>query len=132
MPKDGSPSQHIVVIDDDITSLDIISFLFENRGFKVHRCADGASAIEYLKNVDPDLLIVDLMMPQLNGVDTVKEIRGLGFATLPILAFTAVDDPALHEEARQAGCNEVLTKPCNAERLLKQVRRFLDLEGPAA
>ena len=127
-----STGHHIVVIDDDITSLDIISFLFENRGYRVHRCADGNAAIDYVRDVKPDLLIVDLMMPQINGVDTIREIRQLGFDTVPIVAFTAVDDPQLHQEARDAGCNEVLTKPCSPDRLLKHVKKFLDVPEATA
>lgn len=121
----GVPAKHILVIDDDITSLDIVSYLFEDRGYIVERCADGASAIEYVKTKNPDLLIVDLMMPNINGKETVEQIRALGLTTVPIIAFTAVDDPQLHSEAIQAGCNEVLTKPCRPDKLLKHIEMYL-------
>ena len=117
--------KHILIIDDDITALDIVSFLFEERGYEVERCADGFSAIDYCKQITPDLIIVDLMMPQINGVATVKEIRDLGLTEVPIIAFTAIDDPAVHEEARQAGCNEVLTKPLSAEKLVGRIKVHL-------
>lgn len=121
----SSAERNIVIIDDDITALDIVSYLFEDRGFKVHRCTDGRSAVDFVKRYKPDLIIADLMMPELNGVQTVKLIRGLGLKDLPIIAFTAVDDSAFHEEALQAGANIVLTKPCPPEKLLKHVRTFL-------
>ncbi len=117
--------KHILVIDDDITSLDIVSYLFEERGYEVERCADGHAAIEYVKSNKPDILLVDLMMPQINGAETVKEIRSLGLTDTPIIAFTAVDDPDVHEEARKAGCNEVLTKPLHPKKLLEKIERFL-------
>lgn len=120
-----SKPKHIVVIDDDITSLDIVSYLFEERGYNVERFADGLSAIESLKKAEPDLLIVDLMMPHINGVQTVKQVRELGLAALPILAFTAVDEPELHQEALDAGCNEVLTKPCAAGKLVRHIEQLL-------
>ena len=114
--------KNILVIDDDITSLDIVSFLFEERGYHVERCTDGFAAIEYVKNNHPDLIIVDLMMPQINGVETVREIRKLGLNKVPIVAFTAVDEPQLHEEAEAAGCDRVLTKPCRPDQLVESIK----------
>lgn len=120
-------SKHILIIDDDITSLDIISYFFEEKGYQVDRCADGHAAIEYVKKTTPDLLLVDLLMPQINGVETVKRVRSLGLESVPIIAFTAVDDPELHREAMEAGCNEVLTKPCPTDKLLKHIQKYLEL-----
>ena len=117
--------KHILVIDDDITALDIVSFLFEQRGYEVERCADGFAAIEYCRQITPDLIIVDLMMPQINGVATVEEIRDLGLSDVPIIAFTAVDDAELHQSARQAGCNDVLTKPLRPEKLVARIKAYL-------
>lgn len=117
--------KHILVIDDDVTSLDIVSFLFEERGYSVERCSDGNSALEYVKTITPDLMLVDLMMPGINGADTVKQMRGMGLKDTPIIAFTAVDEPELHREAMDAGCDEVLTKPCPAEKLVKKIKEFL-------
>ncbi len=122
---EAGKEKHILVIDDDITSLDIVSYLFEERGYIVERCTDGYSAIDFVKETKPDLLIVDLMMPKINGVDTVREIRQMGLKEVPIIAFTAVDEPELHRDAITAGCNEVLTKPCPAERLIRHIKRLL-------
>ena len=128
MDTQSAGQKHILVIDDDMTSLDIVSFFFERRGYGVDRCADGESALNYIRSHVPDLAIVDLMMPGINGVDTIREIRKLGFSEMPILAFTAVDDPALHRRALDAGCNDVLTKPCPTEKLLRHIRSLLGEE----
>ncbi len=117
-------NKSILVIDDDITALDIVSFLFEERGYTVERCTDGFAAIEFVKGSTPDLVIVDLMMPGINGIDTVKEIRGLG-VSVPVIAFTAVDEPTLHDDATDAGCDLVLTKPCRPEKLVEHIKRLL-------
>jgi CheY-like chemotaxis protein len=123
--KDKTQAKRILVIDDDITALDIVSFLLEEKGFAVERCVDGFAAIESVQKVSPDLIVVDLMMPGINGVSTVREMRSRGLKTIPIIAFTAVDDPRLHDEARDAGCNLVLTKPCRPERLLQHIMKLL-------
>ncbi len=126
MKKTEAESQkEILVIDDDITSLDIVAYLFEDLGYHVERCADGASAIEFVKTRKPDLMIVDLMMPNIDGKETVRAIRALGHTKVPIIAFTAVDEPHIHLEALEAGCDEVLTKPCHPEKLVKHIQTYL-------
>ena len=121
----AQPSRHILLIDDDITSLDIVSFLFEEKGYVVDRCADGASAIEYVRHTLPNLVLVDLMMPGIDGKETIRQIRAMGHQALPIVAFTAVDDPEIHAETLKLGCNEVLTKPLRPDKLLQKVEKFL-------
>lgn len=118
-------SRQILLVDDDITSLDIVSYVFEERGFMVNRCADGSSALKFVAEHTPDLILIDLRMPGIDGVETVVRMRGSGVDTIPIVAFTAVDDPELHERAIEAGCNEVLTKPCASERLVRIIARYL-------
>lgn len=114
----------VYLVDDDITSLDITSYLVENRGYKVERSADGAKAIKEIQASAPDVLVVDLLMPEIDGIETVQQVRKLGF-TGPIIAFTAVDDSDLHERAREAGCQEILTKPCRPEKLIATIERIL-------
>ena len=120
-----SNKRTILIIDDDITSLDIVAFLFEKRGYNVVRCSSGSSGIESVKESNPDIMLVDLLMPGLNGVETVREIRSLGFEEVPIIAFTALNDPDFHEQAEQAGCDRVLTKPYPAKKLLVVIEEFL-------
>lgn len=119
-----APNKKILIIDDDLTALDIIDFLFEEKGFEVVRRGDGASAVECAEAEKPDFILVDLMMPGVNGQECIRRLRGKGI-TIPILAFTAVDDPDIHEEALVAGCNEVVTKPCKPATLIKKVESLL-------
>jgi len=115
----------LLVIDDDITSLDIVSFLFETSGFYVARCSSGKEAIVRVVQEKPSLLLVDIMMPEMNGIETVREIRSMGLNDVPVVAFTAVSDVDLHQQALDAGCNEVVTKPCPPEKLLKIISKYL-------
>lgn len=114
----------ILIIDDDVTSLDLVDYLFEKSGFDVVRRADGVSALECIDEVAPQIVLIDLMMPKLSGQDTVREIRRKGIE-VPIIAFTALDDPEIHEEALAAGCNLVLTKPCKPTKLVDHVKEAL-------
>ena len=114
----------ILIIDDDLTALDIVDFLFEDKGFDVVRRTDGISALECVDDVNPNIILIDLMMPRMNGQECIKEIRNKGLKQ-PIVAFTAVDDPEIHKEAMDAGCNLVLTKPCKPNVLVKHIEDLL-------
>jgi len=118
-------SPTILIIDDDMTALDIVDYLFEDKGFQVIRRADGISALSCIDDVKPDVILIDLMMPKMSGQDCVKELRKRGIQT-PIVAFTALDDPEIHQEAEDAGCNLVLTKPCKPNILVGHIERLLD------
>lgn len=120
----------ILVIDDDVTALDIVDLLFEEQGFEVVRRADGVSALECVEESEPNIILIDLMMPRMNGQDCVREIRKRGIE-VPIVAFTALDDPEVHQDAMNAGCNLVLTKPCKSKELVKQIERLLGSARPA-
>jgi len=110
----------ILIIDDDVTALDIVDFLFEDKGYEVVRRADGISALECIEDEKPNIVLIDLMMPKMNGQECVRQIRGRGIK-VPIVAFTALDDPEVHQEALDAGCNLVLTKPCKPAVLVKHI-----------
>lgn len=114
----------ILIIDDDITALDLVDLLFEERGFEVVRRPDGISALACVDDVNPEVILIDLMMPQMNGQECVRQIRAKGFSA-PIVAFTALDDPEVHQEAMDAGCNMVLTKPCKPSNLVKHVEELV-------
>jgi DNA-binding response OmpR family regulator len=117
-------SRKILIIDDDMTALDIVDFLFEDKGFEVVRRADGVSALACIDEAAPDVILIDLMMPKMNGQECIRQIRGKGIA-VPIVAFTALDDPEVHQEALDAGGDLVLTKPCKPATLLKHIETLL-------
>lgn len=121
--------KHILVVDDDVTALDIVSYVFEDRGYTVDRCVDGFAALESVKVTAPDLVLIDLLMPGIDGIETVRRLRSTGLTEVPVIAFTAVDDPIMHEEAITAGCSTVLTKPCPTERLVRAIKKELHLEN---
>ena len=119
-----SDDKKILIIDDDVTALDIVDYLFEEKGFEVVRRADGVSALECVEEIEPNIILIDLMMPRMNGQECVRQIRSRGIK-VPIVAFTAVDDPEVHQEALDAGCNLVLTKPCKPKALVIEIEKLL-------
>lgn len=125
--KQAAGENHeILLVDDDVTSLDIICFLFEGKGYSVKRCANGEDALKIVEASAPALLMIDLMMPGLDGFETIKRLRSSGY-TMPIVAFTAVDDDEAHRRVLDVGGDKVLTKPCPPEKLLAVVQQFMKI-----
>ena len=118
-------TRKILVIDDDVTALDIVDLLFEEEGYEVTRRSSGQLALEALDSLAPDVVLIDLMMPHMTGQECVRQIRSRGF-TMPIVAFTALDDAEVHREACEAGCNSVLTKPCKTAVLLEKIGAMVE------
>lgn len=118
--------KRILLVDDNVSQLDLIQILFENDGFEVDQAINGLLAINDLEKQanHPDLIVMDLMMPKLSGAETVKRVRQIG-VKCPIIAFSALDEEEVHQEAINAGCNSVLVKPCKPDILLSEVRKLL-------
>jgi DNA-binding response OmpR family regulator len=114
----------ILIVDDDVTSLDIVDFLLVKSGFEVTRSTDGTGALRELEAEIPDIILIDLMMPEMNGQECVRRIRERKIE-VPIVAFTAVDDPEVHQEALDMGCDLVLTKPCRPALLVEHINTLL-------
>lgn len=116
-------AKKILIVDDDLTALDIVDLLFEDAGFEVEGCTDGAAALARLESFAPAIILVDLMMPGMSGQNLVRIIRERQWQG-PIIAFTAMDDPLVHRDALDAGCSLVLTKPCRPTDLVEHVKRL--------
>lgn len=114
----------ILLVDDDVTALDLVDLLFEDQGFEVVRKTDGPAVIESIDKINPTIIMIDLRMPEMDGQECVRILRERGLQ-IPIIAFTAVDDPDVHDEAIEAGCNLVLTKPCKPKLLVHHVKELL-------
>lgn len=109
-----------LLIDDDISQLDLIEVLFQNNGFEVSQAASGTQALKLMDEIKNfSVIIVDLMMPVMSGDETIKGIRELD-QDVPVIALTAVEDTVLHEKALSAGANLIITKPCRPFELLAE------------
>lgn len=115
----------ILIIDDDITALDLIDLLFRKSGFESMRLLSGLSANKTIVEYKPDVLLIDLMMPDISGADTIKAIRADGH-DLPIIAFTAQSDSDYQDLALQAGANQVLTKPYSTSKLVTLISEYVN------
>lgn len=124
----------ILLVDDYPDALEVGSLFLSTFGYLVQTAGDGLAALAQVHECPPDerpdLVILDLELPKLGGLDVARRIRGNpDTAATPLIAVTGHSDPARMEEARAAGFDRVLTKPCNPLVLHDEIRRLLELRA---
>ncbi|HRE30263.1 MAG TPA: response regulator [Anaerolineales bacterium] len=123
-------SHTILVADDETDTLDLLEITLGRAGYRVLRALNGREALDLARSERPDLVILDIMMPQLSGLDVLAALRADGAPT-PVIVFSArgrADDLAAGIEA---GAVQYLVKPTSRDRLLEAVRVALAETAPA-
>ena len=113
----------ILVVDDEKTLVKGIKFNLENEGYQVECAYDGAAAVELARNNKFDLLILDVMMPEVDGLEACMRIRE--FSNVPIIMLTAKSEDADKLMGFECGADDYLTKPFNILELKARVRALL-------
>lgn len=114
-------SGDVLIVDDDASIRTMLAYVFHDEGFEVTEAADGRAALDVLRRVPPALLVLDLMMPEVDGVEVLRTRRDLDLAPdTRILVLTAKTDPADAVWCWELGADEYLTKPVDPERLLRE------------
>ncbi len=129
---DADGRHHILVVDDDRSVRESLRRSLEFNGYSVSLAADGAEALASIAGRAPDALVVDVMMPRLDGIETTRALRVAG-NDLPILVLTARDSVGDRVDGLDAGADDYLTKPFALEELLARLRAMLRrLPSPAS
>ena len=114
----------ILLIEDNELNLDMLSRRLERKGFTIISATDGVGGIEKANKENPELIIMDLSLPILNGWDAAKKLKENNETmSIPIIALTAHAMKGDKEKAISAGCDEYDTKPVNFERLLGKISK---------
>jgi two-component system, chemotaxis family, chemotaxis protein CheY len=125
--------KRVLIVDDHATVRGMIRSRFESEGFEVCDAANGAEAVNKAQEVKPDLVILDLAMPVMNGLEAARILKRLA-PEVPLLMFTNTGGSGLEQEARSSGISAVFSKSDGAEAVLVHVNKILKLipEGPAS
>ncbi|HUG41777.1 MAG TPA: response regulator [Longimicrobiales bacterium] len=114
----------ILIAEDHLDSREALGALLEAFGFRVIAAVNGAQAVELAMEWRPDLILMDIMMPELDGFEATRRLRALPeTCKIPIITLTAMD--GARSLALDAGANDFLAKPINSGALLKKVRGWL-------
>lgn len=113
-------TKRILVVDDFEDSRFSLSRLLEIEGYEVVEAADGAQAIEKALSESPDLILMDMSLPIVDGMSATKQIKAK-LDTVPIIALSAHDGADYRSRAKEAGCDDYVTKPVDFEGLLSLI-----------
>ena len=122
MPAAAKP--RVLVVEDDRAVRESLRRSLEFNGYDVHLAGDGAEALAGIGQVGPDVVVMDVMMPRLDGLETTRALRSAG-NSVPILVLTARDAIGDRVEGLDAGADDYLTKPFALQELLARLRALL-------
>lgn len=125
MPQSSTTSAHVLVVDDDRAMCQLLVDLLRDEGYSVDVAHDGESAIERQRTSRCDLIITDLMMPKMKGIELIHRLREID-GVAPVLLITAFGSIESAVEAMRAGAFHYVTKPFHNDEILIQIKRALD------
>ena len=117
----------IIVIDDDTAVTELLSVLLKTHGFEVKATNNSTEGLGMIRNEDFDLVILDLMMPEMDGWEICKEVRS--FSQIPIIVLSALNDPSMVASVLDAGADDYLTKPTPSRILVAHINRLARRNG---
>jgi len=130
VPGTAAPAR-VLVVDDDRAVRESLRRSLAFNGYDVHLAADGAEALAGIGAVKPDVVVMDVMMPKLDGLEATRALRAAG-NDVPVIVLTARDAVGDRVEGLDAGADDYLTKPFALEELLARLRALLRRVTPAA
>jgi CheY-like chemotaxis protein len=120
----------IMVVEDDVDLMRLIIHVLRSAGFHVIQTYGGADALRKVKLQKPDLVLTDLAMPGMSGVEVIEQIKGDPETRhIPCVAVTAHMWDHIAQAASQSGCDSLVPKPFNSVRLLQEVTKYVPLPG---
>src|SRR3954466_6894376 len=126
-----TPKPAILVADDDIDARTMYGMYLKSMGCDVYTATDGSGAIKQAMAIHPDLIVLDLAMPHVDGWAAAERLRrSPATRSIPIIALTAI--PGARESARLSGCDAFMAKPCLPQLLWYEVRLLLGIEDKSA
>lgn len=118
----------ILVVDDDVTMTSLMKALITMEGHEATTVNESTKALEMAASLQPDLITLDLMMPELTGFQLCEMLhQDPRFANIPILIVSARDDSESKEQAKAAGASDYLTKPFGVDQLLEKIKALTAL-----
>ena len=119
--------KRVLVVDDQVDNRTILRDLLGSAGIQVLEAENGAIGVEMAMGLQPDLILMDIQMPEMDGYEASRRIKAVpALAAVPIIAVTSYALSGDDEKARAAGCDDYVTKPFSPRALLVKVMSWLD------
>ncbi len=117
----------ILVVDDAKPNVVLLSHILEQEGFKVDKCYDGDEALEHIEKKKPDLILMDIKMPTMSGIEVGKELKRIETEDIPIIFLSSTNETIDKVQAFEAGGVDFVNKPFDKDELLMRIRNHLML-----
>jgi CheY-like chemotaxis protein len=130
----NADSRRVLIVDDDRITRMLVKLLLEKEGYYVLEGENGRQAVEIAHHEQPDLLMIDLMMPDMDGYQAIERIRrDLSLSSMPVMVLTAEDGPGIEQRVLDLGADDYVIKPFEPAILLSRVKAaFRRMERVAA
>lgn len=116
-----------MIIDDSYTNRVLLKAVLDDLDINVTEVSSGLKALKLLNGTSPDIILLDMCMPQMNGIDFLKEMKERNIM-IPVIVISVLDDQTYMKQALQHGANEYLIKPLEINKLLTTIARFTEYE----
>lgn len=121
-------SKTVLIVEDYADTRTMMKFLLQRFGYEVIEAADGQEAIDQARKQSPDLILMDLSLPGVDGITATQTIRKFdGFSKIPIIAVTAYGN-SYYRRAIEAGCDDLINKPLDFDKLEPILEQYLSLK----
>ncbi len=118
--------KRVLIVDDNEANIHLVRFILEKHGFKAIEARNGVEGIELAISEKPDLVLLDVQLPDIDGLEVVKRIRACeADGSIPIIALTSYAMPGDREKMLAAGCNGYIAKPIDVKTFIPEIERYL-------
>ena len=124
-----SQSQHIIIVDDEAPAREMVGDYLKMHGFTVTRCDGGKSLRSAIDTGPADLVVLDLNMPEEDGLSIIRDLKGR--TNIPVIMLTATASPIDRVVGLELGADDYVAKPCELRELMARIRSVLRRSGPA-
>jgi len=119
-------TKRVLLVDDSETVIQFEKLMLRGLGYDLVTAKNGKLALTQVASQKPDLILLDLVMPEMDGVETLRCLKGNPETkNIPVVVVTTKGDPGMAEQAFAAGCNDYITKPVDKVELLDKLRKHL-------
>lgn len=130
MTSENQPKTKVLIVEDEETSLHILTLALQRHNRELFFARDGEQAVSLAASVRPDLIVMDMMLPKLDGFEATRRIKdNPALASIPVIALTARTGDFDERKAREAGCADYVTKPYRIEHLRARLAPYLNSGG---
>jgi len=130
MWSDEAMTKQVLVVEDNTLNMRLIQDILEPLKHDVTEAKTGQAALDILQHKHPNLILLDVLLPGMNGIEVLKRIKGdPQLAQIPVVVMTASGDSSVHRQCVEAGCDGFVLRPFTRKVLLDALKPFLDAQA---